>query len=172
MWLAELELIDLRRAGTLCSTPTIDNPPRHTQARTVRDVNKSPLHKKLRPVKSYQKALEPPHYKGKMHQEYLKFIQACDQVFNTQPDVYCNDCSKAIYAQGYLLKNIQNAWYQHQDNQGLNGITWKDFLNFLLECLKPATMRNIDVNKCYLEARQTPGQTFSNFTAYPNQLES
>ena len=33
-------------------------------------------------------------------------------------------------------------------------------------------MRNIDVRKRYLEARQAPSQTVSNFTAYLDQLES
>ena len=56
--------------------------------------------------------------------------------------------------------------------QGLDGTTWKDFASFLFERLKPTTMRNVNIEKCYLEARKTPGQTVSNFTAYLNQLES
>ena len=51
--LAELELVNLRCAKTPRSILTINNLPRHTQARTVSDVNKSPLHKKPRPVESY-----------------------------------------------------------------------------------------------------------------------
>ena len=33
-------------------------------------------------------------------------------------------------------------------------------------------MRNIDIEKRYLEACQAPSQTVSSFTAYLNQLES
>ena len=97
--LAELELVDLRRARTPRSTLTINNLPRHTQACTVSDVNEGPLRKKPRAVETYRKAPEPPCYKGKTHLEYLEFIPACDQVFNTRPDAYCNDRSKVIYAQ-------------------------------------------------------------------------
>ena len=95
--LAELELVNLRRGGTPRSTPTIDDPPRHTQARTVSNVNEGSSHKKLKPVKSYQKALEPPQYEGKTHREYLKFICACNQVFDTRLDAYCNNRLKVIY---------------------------------------------------------------------------
>ena len=49
--LAKLKLVNLRRK-MLCSTPTIDNPPKHTWACTISDVNKGLLHKKPRPVKS------------------------------------------------------------------------------------------------------------------------
>ena len=49
----ELELVNLRHAKTPRNTPTIDNPPRHTQARTVSNINKGPLHKKPRLVESY-----------------------------------------------------------------------------------------------------------------------
>ena len=51
-------------------------------------------------------------------------------------------------------------------------MTWKDFADFFLKRLKPVSMRNVNVEKHYLEARQTPGQTVSNFTAYLNQLGS
>ena len=33
-------------------------------------------------------------------------------------------------------------------------------------------MRNINIEKRYLKARQSPGQTVSNFTSYFDQLES
>ena len=33
-------------------------------------------------------------------------------------------------------------------------------------------MRNVDIKKRYVEARQAPSQTVSNFTAYFDQLES
>ena len=170
--LAELELVDLRRNGTPRNSPTIDNLPRHTRARTISDVNEWLLHKRPRPIKSYQKALEPPHYKNKAHQEYLKFNCACDQVFNTQPDVYCNNSLKVIYAQGYLFKNVQNTWYQRQNDQDLDGTTWKNFGDLLLKHLRPVSMRNIDIEKCYLEARQGLSQTVNSFTAYLDQLES
>ena len=62
MRLARLELVDLRYSGTPYSTPTIDNLPRHTQACTISNVNESRLHKKPRPVESYQKALELLQY--------------------------------------------------------------------------------------------------------------
>ena len=98
MQLAKLELINLRRSRTLRSTLKIDNPPKHTQAHTVSDVNESSLRKRSRLVKSYQKAPEPPRYKGKTHQEYFKFICACDQVFDTRSDAYCNNRSMVVYA--------------------------------------------------------------------------
>ena len=106
--LTKLELIDLRRRTPL-STSTIDKPLRHTQARTISDVNEGPLYKKPKSVESYWKAPEHPCCEGKMHWEYLKFLRAYDQVFDTQPDAYCNDRSKVIYAQRYLFKNIQDA---------------------------------------------------------------
>ena len=37
--LAELELVDLCRSRTPCSTPTINASPRHTRARIVNDIN-------------------------------------------------------------------------------------------------------------------------------------
>ena len=68
------------RSRTPHNTLTIDEPPRHTQARTASNVSKGPLRKKPRSIESYQKALELPQYKGKAHQEYLKFVCACNQV--------------------------------------------------------------------------------------------
>ena len=116
------------------------------------------------------KRLWSSHNMRAKHTRNIKFIRACDHVFDTWPDAYYNNSSKVIYAQGYLLKDVQNAWYQCQDNQGLDGITGKDFKDFLLKRLRPAAMRNANVKKRNLEAQQVPSQTVSSFIMHLNQL--
>ena len=78
-----------------------------------------------------------------------------------------------IAKRSYTLKDTSSRTskmhrYWRQDIQGLNGTTWKDFEDFLLKRLRPAAMRNVNVKKCYLKARQTFSQTVSSFTAYLN----
>ena len=106
--LTKLELAEMRQE-TSHSALTINKPPRHTRACTASDASNGPLRKKPRSVESYQKALEPLQYNGQAHREYLKFVCACNQVFDTQPDAYCNDRSKIIYTREYLFKDVQDA---------------------------------------------------------------
>ena len=102
--LVKLELVDLGQGGMPC------------QACTASDANEGPVYKKPQSAKSHWKALKPPQYEGKMHQMYLEFVCACNQVYNTQPDAYGNDDFKVIHARKYLLNDSQDAWYQCQDN--------------------------------------------------------
>ena len=54
----------------------------------------------------------------------------------------------------------------------MDDTTWKDFKDFLIKPLRSKVMRNVEVKKRYLEARQVPAQTVSSFIAFFDQLGS
>jgi transposase InsO family protein len=118
------------------------------------------------------KVIDPKPYSGTNHREYLEFIRGCEQVFETRPTHYRFAADRVLYARGLLRGDPQNAWYRKEEREGRFNISWEEFKDFLLDELKPASLREVDVVRKYRSAQQGRDQKVARFAAYMDELEA
>jgi len=62
-------------------------------------------------------------YTEKTVQEHLNFIHSAETVFCLMPENFLKDKAKILYVMQFLVREPQNAWYQHQKTVSFEDIS-------------------------------------------------
>ena len=123
-------------------------------------------------LESKFRVVDPQPYTGKNQQELDKYLQECRNVFHIRPVTYSRDVDKVNYAQPFLKGTPFNEWMRMAEIiRDEHRLTWKYYVEFLQNKLKPQHLREIEVGGLLKKCRQLPGQRVSELVSYIESLE-
>lgn len=88
----------------------------------------------------------------------------CAHTFEIKPVTYRHEKDRILYSMGCLEGTPADDWSRAKATLELNQpelLTWKYYVNFLQEDLKPKNLRMFDIGSQLKKLRQRPGQTVS-----------
>lgn len=158
-----LEKIRLEKAaGFPSETPTLNLPIRS------KEVDQLAIEKSIT-------SATPTPYTGSNQRDYEQFVLACSRTFEQKPVTYAQEIQKILYAEGFMSGTPAIQWNTEKKQLLKTNptiLTWKYFVNFLQESLKPMHLRQLEVGRQLKEIKQRPGQSVPELVAYLESLEA
>ncbi len=110
-------------------------------------------------------------YTEKTVQKHLNFVHSTETVFHLMLKNFLKNEAKILYIMQFLMRKPQNAWYWHQKTVSLEDISWKYFINYLLNLVKDSMNHQLHNAQTYIKAVQKSGQSVHAFAAYLSTLK-
>ena len=113
---------------------------------------------------------DPSRYRAHNFREYTAYIRSCENRFDSRPQEFATDESRALYVRAWSEGDTQNAIYRYLQNTEKTS-TWDDLKKFLLGLLAPKAQRRQDAARAYFTAKQRRDQNVNAFITYLEGLE-
>jgi len=110
-------------------------------------------------------------YTEKMIQKHLNFVHSTETVFHLMLKNFFKNKAKILYVMQFLMRKPQNAWYWHQKTISFENISWKYFINYLLNLVEDSMNHQLHNAQTYTETVQKLNQSVHTFTAYLSTLK-
>ncbi len=113
-----------------------------------------------------------PLYYGKSIKEHTEFARRAETQFRLHPDAFAMDRTKILFAMQSLGGEAEDAWFQHERDMPVEDISWKYFIEYLLDLVEHPANRLVSNAEAYENARQQSNQTVHAFSTYLTNLEA
>jgi len=110
-------------------------------------------------------------YTEKTVQKHLNFVCSTETAFCLMPENFLKNEAKILYIMQFLMREPQDAWYQHQKTVPLEDTSWEYFINYLLNLVEDSVNHQLHNAQAYTEAVQKPSQSVHTFAAYLSTLK-
>jgi len=110
-------------------------------------------------------------YTEKTIQKHLNFVHSAETVFCLMSENFLKNKAKILYVMQFLMRKPQDAWYWHQKTVSLEDISWKYFINYLLNLVEDSMNCQLHNAQTYTEAVQKSDQSVHAFAAYLSILK-
>ncbi len=110
-------------------------------------------------------------YTEKTVQKHLNFIHSAETAFHLMSENFLKNKAKILYVMQFLMREPQNAWYQHQKTVSLENISWEYFINYLLNLVKDSVNHQLHNVQTYIKTVQKLSQSVHTFAAYLSTLK-
>ena len=110
-------------------------------------------------------------YTEKTVQKHLNFVCSAETAFCLMSENFLKNKAKILYIMQFLMRKSWDAWYQHQKTVSLEDISWKYFINYLLNLVEDSVNHQLHNAQTYTEAVQKLGQSVHTFAAYLSTLK-
>ena len=110
-------------------------------------------------------------YTEKTIQKHLNFVCSTETAFCLMLKNFLKDKAKILYVMQFLMRESQDAWYQHQKTVPFENISWEYFINYLLNFVKDSVNHQLHNAQTYTEAVQKLSQSVHTFAAYLSTLK-
>jgi len=114
---------------------------------------------------------EPDTFKGKTLKEAREFIRSLELVFALSGDAYDDNREKVLYGVMFLAGEPREAWHHAHSVSQLEGYTWSNFQDFVLDSVEDPANRSLTVTLAYEDAKQGDNQTAQAFASALTTLE-
>jgi len=111
-------------------------------------------------------------YTEKTVQKHLNFVCSAETVFHLMLKNFLKDKAKILYVMQFLMREPQNAWYQHQKTVSFENISWKYFINYLLNFVKDSVNHQLHNVQTYIKTVQKLSQSVHTFVVYLSTLKA
>ncbi len=111
-------------------------------------------------------------YTKKTVQKHLNFVCSAETVFHLMSENFLKNEAKILYIMQFLMRKSWKAWYQHQKTVSLENISWKYFINYLLNLVEDLMNHQLHNAQTYTEAIQKLSQSVHTFAAYLSTLKA
>ena len=117
------------------------------------------------------KTADPKTYTGTNQKDYEQFVRECLRTFNQKPITYEKNTTKVLYGENYIGGTPADDWHREKPTLDESSLTWKYFVDFLQEKLKPKHLRLLDLGGQLKKLKQRPGQIVKEFVSYLDTLK-
>ncbi len=111
-------------------------------------------------------------YTEKTVQKHLNFVCSAETAFHLMSENFLKDKAKILYIMQFLMRKPQNAWYWHQKTVPFEDISWKYFINYLLNLVEDLMNCQLHNAQAYIKAVQKSDQSVHAFAAYLSTLKA
>jgi len=111
-------------------------------------------------------------YTEKTVQKHLNFVRSTETAFRLMLKNFLKDKAKILYIMQFLMREPQDTWYWHQKIVSLENISWKYFINYLLNLVKDSVNHQLHNAQTYTKAVQKLSQSVHAFAAYLDTLKA
>ena len=117
------------------------------------------------------KTAEPKTYIRTNQKDYEQFVREYLRTFNQKPITCEKKSTKVLYRENYIGGTPADDWHRENPTLDESSLTWKYFVDFLQEKLKPKHLRLLDLGGQLKKLKQRPGQTVSELVSYLDILD-
>jgi hypothetical protein len=114
---------------------------------------------------------DPTPYEGKTLKEATMFQTSLETIFAIDPITFETGREKVLYASTYLKGEPLAQWSLIHGANPPSTYTFRDFKEFIMDCVADPVNRSLDVGQAYEDARQREGQTVADFAMHLSTLE-